>query len=80
MKNFIYSCLCMLTVILTVAETSSPAPVAKIIPQVDVIHGDQRVDNYSWLRGKTNSEVVAYLKAENSYADEVMKPTLFPAS
>lgn len=75
MKIFIYSCLCMLTVILTVAETPSPAPVAKIIPQVDVIHGDQRVDNYSWLRGKTNSEVVAYLKAENSYADQVMKPT-----
>lgn len=75
MKKIIYSCLCMLTVILTVAETPSPAPVAKIIPQVDVIHGDQRVDNYSWLRGKTNSEVVAYLKAENSYADQVMKPT-----
>ena len=75
MKIFIYSCLCMLTVILTVAETPFPAPVAKIIPQVDVIHGDQRVDNYSWLRGKTNSEVVAYLKAENSYADQVMKPT-----
>ena len=65
----------MLTVILTVAETPFPAPVAKIIPQVDVIHGEQRVDNYSWLRGKTNSEVVAYLKAENSYADQVMKPT-----
>jgi oligopeptidase B len=33
------------------------------------------VDNYFWLREKTNPEVRAYLEAENAYTDAVMKPT-----
>jgi oligopeptidase B len=40
------------------------------------IHGDTRVDNYFWLRDKTNPEVIRYLEAENAYTDAVMKPTL----
>jgi oligopeptidase B len=33
------------------------------------------VDDYFWLRDKSNPEVAAYLEAENAYADTVMKPT-----
>ena len=33
------------------------------------------IDNYYWLREKTNPEVIAYLEAENAYTDAVMKST-----
>ena len=42
---------------------------------MDVVHGDRRQDDYAWLRQKDDPEVLAYLRAENAYADEVMKPT-----
>ncbi|MEN9519231.1 MAG: hypothetical protein RLZZ381_1819, partial [Cyanobacteriota bacterium] len=29
------------------------------------IHGDERLDNYYWLRSRENPEVIAYLEAEN---------------
>jgi oligopeptidase B len=51
-------------------------PVAQKVPKVDEVHGDRRVDDYFWLRDKKNPDVAAYLEAENSYADAVMKPTL----
>ena len=44
-------------------------------PQDRHVHGDLRVDDYVWLRGKDDPEVLAYLRAENAYADAVMKPT-----
>ena len=50
-------------------------PVARKLPKVDVVHGDRRVDDYFWMRDKTNPEVAAYLEAENAYSDAVMKPT-----
>src|SRR5206468_13108802 len=50
-------------------------PVARKAPRVDVVHGDRRVDDYSWLRDKSDPEVAAYLRAENAYVDAVMKPT-----
>ncbi len=43
-----------------------------------MLHGDRRVDDYFWLREKTNAEVIAYLNAENAYADAVTK-SLQPA-
>jgi oligopeptidase B len=49
----------------------SNLPVAKKIPKVDTIHGDIRQDNYFWLREKDNPDVLAYLRAENAYTDEV---------
>ncbi len=50
-------------------------PVAKKVPHLLELHGDLRVDNYFWLREKTNAAVTAYLKAENAYTDAVLKPT-----
>jgi oligopeptidase B len=44
-------------------------------PTVLETHGDSRVDPYYWLREKDNPEVLAYLEAENSYADLLMSPT-----
>jgi protease II len=43
-------------------DLSSPQPpVAHQTPKVDPVHGDCRVDNYFWLREKSNLEVNAYL-------------------
>jgi len=63
--------------ILTAADTSTlPAPpLAKKVPKVTEIHGRKLVDNYFWLRDKTNPEVKAYLEAENAYTDAVMRAT-----
>ncbi|MCS7012088.1 MAG: S9 family peptidase [Chloroherpetonaceae bacterium] len=44
-------------------------PIAKKIPKTDVLHGETRVDNYYWLREKSNPEVIQYLEAENAYTD-----------
>ena len=54
--------------------TNAP-PVAKKIPKIDTIHGDLRQDDYAWLRQKDDPEVLAYLRAENAYADAITKPT-----
>ena len=49
-------------------------PIAKKVPKASTLHGETRVDDYGWLRDKTNPEVIAYLEAENAYADATMKP------
>jgi oligopeptidase B len=50
-------------------------PVTEKKPKVTEINGDRLVDNYFWLREKTNATVVAHLEAENAYTATVMKPT-----
>jgi len=37
-------------------------------PKVTEINGDRVVDNYFWLREKTNPAVLAHLEAENAYS------------
>src|SRR5215467_6050930 len=44
-------------------------------PKVTEINGDRLVDNYFWLREKTNPAVIAHLEAENAYTGAMMKPT-----
>ena len=56
-------------------ETPVHPPVAKVVAKDVGVHGDQRIDNYFWLRDKANPEVRAYLEAENAYADSIMKGT-----
>jgi oligopeptidase B len=50
-------------------------PIATKHPQELVTHGDKRIDNYYWLRQQDNSEVIDYLKAENSYTEDKMQHT-----
>jgi oligopeptidase B len=58
------------------AELTLPEPpIAERRPRVLEAHGDRRDDPYYWLREKDNPEVLAYLEAENSYADAVMAPS-----
>src|SRR5436189_1503841 len=44
-------------------------------PKTTEINGDRLVDNYFWLREKSNPAVIAHLEAENAYTAAVMKPT-----
>ena len=71
--------LLVLATVLTLAAdkfASPPAPpTAKKVPNVTEVNGHKLVDNYYWLRDKTNPEVKAYLESENAYTDAVMKPT-----
>src|ERR1043166_5122275 len=50
-------------------------PTTEKKPKVTEVNGDRLVDNYFWLREKTNPAVIAHLEAENAYATAVMKPT-----
>ena len=58
------------------AQTSVPAPpVAPVIPKVDTVNGDVRVDNYFWMRNRKDSAVIKYLEAENAYTAAMTKHT-----
>ena len=50
-------------------------PVATRIPKEITTHGDTRIDDYFWLREKTNNAVQQYLIAENAYTDQMTAPT-----
>src|SRR5271154_34549 len=39
------------------------------------IHGDERVDDYYWMRDRTNPATIRYLEEENRYTDAVMRST-----
>ena len=57
------------------ADTAPTPPIAKKVPHETEVNGRKMVDNYAWLREKSNPEVRAYLEKENAYTDSVMKPT-----
>jgi oligopeptidase B len=50
-------------------------PVAKKVHTEKTLNGKTLVDDYAWLRERSNPDVKAYLEAENTYAEWVMKPT-----
>ena len=55
--------------------TSVPAPVAPTDLKVTSLHGVTLTDHYAWLRDKSSPETLAYLNAENAYAEAFMAPT-----
>ena len=50
-------------------------PVAKKIHTEKTVNSKTLVDNYAWLRERSNPDVKALLEAENAYAEYVMQPT-----
>src|SRR5208283_3426895 len=50
-------------------------PVATKIHTQKTVNGKTLVDDYAWLRERSNPDVKALLEAENAYAEYVMKPT-----
>lgn len=58
------------------SPSNSPTPpVAKKVHTENHVNGGDLVDDYRWLREKSNPEVVQYLEAENAYTDAFLKPT-----
>ena len=49
-------------------------PIAPERPVVLESNGDRRIDPFYWLREKDDADVIAYLEAENEYADAVTAP------
>jgi oligopeptidase B len=51
--------------------TSQPLapPVAKQVPSVRTFHGDSVTDPYAWLAAKDDPDTIAFLEAENAYAE-----------
>jgi oligopeptidase B len=59
------------------AETPPAPPSAPVHEHGETRHGATVMDNYSWLREKSNPEVAKYLEAENAYT-EAMTANLKP--
>ncbi|MDQ1386013.1 MAG: oligopeptidase [Actinomycetota bacterium] len=49
-------------------------PAARRTPHELTAHGDVRNDDWYWLRNRDDPEVIAYLEAENSYAEAALAP------
>src|SRR5205823_4329794 len=59
----------------TKPSASAAPPVAKKMHTENHVNGGALVDDYRWLREKSNPEVAQYLEAENTYTEGIMKPT-----
>ncbi len=55
------------------AATPEP-PRAEQRPVELEAHGDVRIDEYYWLRGREDADVIAYLEAENDYMRTIFEP------
>ncbi len=51
-------------------------PVAQKIPKIDTLHNDILVDDYFWIRDRSDPKVIQYLNAENEYTEKVMQHTV----
>ena len=52
-----------------------PYPTAPKRPYEITQHGQTRIDNYYWMRDRSDPEVLKYLHAENDYLEEIMGHT-----
>ena len=50
-------------------DTPPRPPIAKKQARTTALHGVTLVDDYHWLRDKTDPDVTAYLEAENAYTE-----------
>ena len=56
------------------SSTQPTPPIARREPTQTELHGTVLVDEYAWLHKKEEPEVLAYIEAENAYAEAVMAP------
>ena len=57
------------------AAAPAGPPDAPKRPEVLVAHGDERVDEWYWLRDREDPEVIAHVEAENAWAAAQLAPT-----
>src|SRR5262245_27430653 len=66
--------LCLALLIAPSLDPKAAAPPeARRVPRTSVIHDETRVDDYFWLREKSNPDVIAYLEADNAYTEAVTR-------
>ena len=65
--SFLHAVLPLLLLSGLIARAQPVPPVAPIVEHREVRHGATVIDNYYWLREKSNPKVVSYLEAENAY-------------
>src|SRR5215472_5234329 len=73
MKTLIPGTLVLVMTLLVQADPNLSPPTAKRVDHRDVRHGATIVDNYFWLRDKSNPDVIEYLNAENTYTEAMTK-------
>ena len=56
------------------AAETPVAPIAPVVPKTFAEFGRVRVDNYDWLRDRNDPRAIAYLDAENAYAEARLEP------
>ncbi len=56
-------------------QAASTPPVARAEPRVHTVHGETRIDDYFWLRDRSDPAAIQYLESENSYTAAVMRHT-----
>jgi oligopeptidase B len=59
----------------TLKAPSASPPQAPRRPTVLRLHGDERVDDWYWLRDRDDPETNAYLEAENAYTQALTAHT-----
>ncbi len=57
------------------SQANLKPPVATVQTVTHRNHGDERVDEYYWLRERDNPAVLAYLEAENRYTEAMLAHT-----
>jgi oligopeptidase B len=65
----------MLPTVFQHQKFSAPHPASKP-HELTAPNGEKRIDEYYWLNQRDNPDVIAYLEAENRYADSVMAPVV----
>jgi len=60
-------------VFLAMVITAQTPPIAPRVEHREVRHGDTVIDDYFWLREKSNPAVAQYLEAENAYTTSMTK-------
>jgi oligopeptidase B len=68
-----YTLIGLFSAISPAGQTPQP-PLAPVIEHREMRYGTTVVDNYFWLRDKSNPEVIKYLQQENAYTEAMTKP------
>src|SRR5690349_16316304 len=63
----------VLSVASVIAQTGLVPPTAPQVEHREVRHGETVIDDYYWIREKSNPKVVKYLEAENAYTEAMTK-------
>lgn len=76
MKHRILAAILLTTLFACSTEDAAPpkGPVAEKQPMTLEYHGDQRVDDYYWMRDREDPKVIAHLEAENTHTESELLP------